>query len=104
MESCVVKVQELRTRFPHKDIQVDGGVGPGTVGCCARAGTPSFLLLPPPSVSVETELTDRGIERGSTGSNVIVAGTALFGATDPASVMVTMKAAVEESRASWGKL
>lgn len=39
MESCVVKVAELRKRFPQKDIQVDGGVGPGTIGCCARAGT-----------------------------------------------------------------
>lgn len=38
MPECVVKVAELRQRFPHKDIQVDGGVGPGTVGCCARAG------------------------------------------------------------------
>ncbi|CEQ43227.1 SPOSA6832_05137, partial [Sporobolomyces salmonicolor] len=37
MERCIPKVAELRTRFPTKDIQVDGGVGPGTVGCCARA-------------------------------------------------------------------
>lgn len=38
MDSCVPKVQELRIRFPTKDIQVDGGVGPGTIGCCAKAG------------------------------------------------------------------
>lgn len=38
MKECVPKVAELRTRFPSKDIQVDGGVGPATVGCCARAG------------------------------------------------------------------
>jgi len=38
MKECVPKVAELRKRFPSKDIQVDGGVGPGTVGCCARAG------------------------------------------------------------------
>lgn len=38
MQRCVPKVAELRARFPQKDIQVDGGVGPGTVGCCARAG------------------------------------------------------------------
>lgn len=38
MKECVPKVKELRERFPEKDIQVDGGVGPGTVGCCARAG------------------------------------------------------------------
>ncbi|KAI5478167.1 hypothetical protein MNV49_005431 [Pseudohyphozyma bogoriensis] len=73
MESCVPKVAELRARFPTKDIQVDGGVGPGTVGCCARAG-----------------------------SNVIVAGTALFGAKDPAAVMDTMKEAITTSKPSWG--
>ena len=44
MDSCVPKVSELRTRFPTKDIQVDGGVGAGTVGCCARAGA---SLVPP---------------------------------------------------------
>ncbi|GAA5862203.1 hypothetical protein JCM5296_007486 [Sporobolomyces johnsonii] len=73
MERCVPKVAELRTRFPTKDIQVDGGVGPGTVGCCARAG-----------------------------SNVIVAGTALFGAEKPDEVMQTFKKAVDESKSAWG--
>jgi len=53
MKECVPKVAELRKRFPSKDIQVDGGVGPGTVGCCARAGKKnSFLLL----VGLESEL------------------------------------------------
>ncbi|GAA5949530.1 hypothetical protein JCM21900_000253 [Sporobolomyces salmonicolor] len=73
MERCVPKVAELRTRFPTKDIQVDGGVGPGTVGCCARAG-----------------------------SNVIVAGTALFGAEKPDEVMQTFKKVVDESKSAWG--
>ncbi|KAL8278636.1 hypothetical protein RQP46_008928 [Phenoliferia psychrophenolica] len=75
IEACVPKVAELRQRFPTKDIQVDGGVGPGTVGKCACAG-----------------------------SNVIVAGTALFGAEDPAAVMVTMKESVESSKAGWAKM
>ena len=44
MAECVPKVAELRTRFPAKDIQVDGGVGPATVGCCARAGEWCFPL------------------------------------------------------------
>ncbi|BGP49299.1 RIBULOSE-phosphate 3-epimerase [Rhodotorula kratochvilovae] len=69
MESCVPKVAELRARFPTKDIQVDGGVGPGTVGCC---------------------------------SNVIVAGTALFGAPKPAEVIADFKAQIDGSRAGWG--
>lgn len=38
IESCVPKVAELRERFPEKDIEVDGGVGPATVGMCADAG------------------------------------------------------------------
>ena len=33
------KVSELRARFPDKDIEVDGGVGPKTIGVCADAGT-----------------------------------------------------------------
>ena len=73
MASCVPKVAELRSRFPKVDIQVDGGVGPGTVGCCAKAG-----------------------------SNVIVAGTALFGAEQPGEVIKTMKSAVEDGRSGWG--
>ncbi|GAA6015572.1 hypothetical protein JCM11491_007160 [Sporobolomyces phaffii] len=73
MKECVPKVSELRTRFPEKDIQVDGGVGPGTVGCCARAG-----------------------------SNVIVAGTALFGAENPKEVVEGFKKAIDDSKPVWG--
>lgn len=39
IERCVPKVAELRARFPDKDIEVDGGVGPKTVGVCAEAGS-----------------------------------------------------------------
>ncbi|KAG0140276.1 hypothetical protein CROQUDRAFT_84432 [Cronartium quercuum f. sp. fusiforme G11] len=66
MEDCVIKVRELRDRFPAKDIQVDGGVGPKTVKPCAEAG-----------------------------SNVIVAGTAVFGAPQPGAVIRELKAVVE---------
>ena len=38
LERCVPKVAELRARFPHKDIEVDGGVGPKTISVCADAG------------------------------------------------------------------
>lgn len=38
LERCVPKVAELRARFPEKDIEVDGGVGPKTIGVCADAG------------------------------------------------------------------
>lgn len=40
--------------------------------------------------------------RNTTGSNVIVAGTALFGASDPAAVMVDMKEKIEGAKAAWG--
>lgn len=38
MPECLSKVEELRRRFPSKDIQVDGGVGAGNACQCAKAG------------------------------------------------------------------
>jgi len=70
LERCVPKVSELRARFPDKDIEVDGGVGPQTIGACADAG-----------------------------SNVIVAGTAIFGAPDAEKVIADLKATVETAQA-----
>ncbi|KAL5535594.1 RPE1 [Sanghuangporus sanghuang] len=69
IDRCVPKVSELRARFPDKDIEVDGGVGPKTVGQCADAG-----------------------------SNVIVAGTAIFGAEDPNGVIKVLKSTVDEAQ------
>lgn len=70
IERCVPKVAELRARFPDKDIEVDGGVGPKTIHVCAQAG-----------------------------SNVIVAGTAIFGADKPDEVIATLKSAVNTAQA-----
>ncbi|KDQ09255.1 hypothetical protein BOTBODRAFT_37167 [Botryobasidium botryosum FD-172 SS1] len=70
LERCVPKVSELRERFPDKDIEVDGGVGPSTVDVCANAG-----------------------------SNVIVAGTAIFGAPQPEQVIAQLKASVNTAQA-----
>jgi len=70
LDRCVPKVSELRARFPDKDIEVDGGVGLGTIGACADAG-----------------------------SNVIVAGTAIFGASEPNKVISTLKSTVETAQA-----
>lgn len=67
-------MSELRARFPTKDIQVDGGVGPSTIKPCAEAG-----------------------------SNVIVAGTAVFGAPQPKEVIAQLRQAVEDGRSSWPK-
>jgi len=43
MPECLKKVEELRSRFPGKNIQVDGGVGAGNACQCAQAGTFSML-------------------------------------------------------------
>ncbi|KAI6007248.1 ribulose-5-phosphate 3-epimerase [Pisolithus albus] len=71
LDRCVPKVAELRARFPDKDIEVDGGVGPKTVHSCAEAG-----------------------------SNVIVAGTAIFHADNPEEVITALKNAVVTAQAN----
>jgi ribulose-phosphate 3-epimerase len=43
LDRCVPKVADLRARFPDKDIEVDGGVGPKTIDACARAGKLSVI-------------------------------------------------------------
>ncbi|KII93861.1 hypothetical protein PLICRDRAFT_121998 [Plicaturopsis crispa FD-325 SS-3] len=70
IERCVPKVTELRARFPDKDIEVDGGVGPSTIGVCADAG-----------------------------SNVIVSGTAIFNAPNPEEVIALLKDTVNTAQA-----
>jgi len=72
LERCVPKVAELRARFPDKDIEVDGGVGPKTIDVCAHAG-----------------------------SNVIVAGTAIFNAPNPEEVIASLKATVTPEQAKF---
>ncbi|RXK41786.1 ribulose-phosphate 3-epimerase [Tremella mesenterica] len=64
---CLEKVSDLRNRFPDKNIQVDGGVGPGNACQCGKAG-----------------------------SNVLVAGTAVFGAKDAEGAIKEMRDGVEE--------
>lgn len=88
----MLKVAELRARFPEKDIEVDGGVGPKTVGVCADAGQlclSCFFL----NLTVLPAL----------GSNVIVAGTAIFGAADPPAVIQELKDAVNIAQARAAK-
>jgi len=70
LDRCVPKVAELRARFPDKDIEVDGGVGPKTIDVCAEAG-----------------------------SNVIVAGTAIFNAPEPEQVISLLKRSVDTAQA-----
>ncbi|KAI6251380.1 Ribulose-phosphate 3-epimerase [Erysiphe necator] len=66
MASELPKVQELRKRYPNLNIEVDGGLGPATIDQAAQAG-----------------------------ANVIVAGSAVFGAKDPGEVIAKLKTVVE---------
>jgi len=69
MASELPKVAELRKRYPDLNIEVDGGLGPGTIDQAADAG-----------------------------ANVIVAGSAVFGAKDPAEVIAKLREAVDKRR------
>jgi ribulose-phosphate 3-epimerase len=62
---------QLRKRFPHLNIEVDGGVGPDTIGACAEAG-----------------------------ANAIVAGSAIFKAENPALVISQLRKAVNDATAA----
>ena len=66
MASELPKVKALRERYPDLNIEVDGGLGLGTVDQAADAG-----------------------------ANVIVAGSAIFGAADPADVIAKLREAVQ---------
>jgi len=69
MATELPKVTELRKRYPEMHIEVDGGVGPSTIDSCADAG-----------------------------ANVIVAGSAVFGAADPGAVITQLRQAVDSRR------
>ena len=69
MASELPKVKALRERYPDLNIEVDGGLSEATVDQAAEAG-----------------------------ANVIVAGSAVFGAKDPADVIEKLRVAVEKRR------
>lgn len=73
MASELPKVTALRQRYPELNIEVDGGLGEATIDQAADAG-----------------------------ANVIVAGSAVFGAKDPGQVISLLREAVERRRS--GKL
>ena len=69
MPDMMPKVRALRNRYPALDIEVDGGVSEKTVGQVAEAG-----------------------------ANVIVSGSAVFGADDPAGVVGKLREAVDAAQ------
>ncbi|KAK2882720.1 hypothetical protein FQN49_000082 [Arthroderma sp. PD_2] len=71
MASELPKVEALRAKYPDMNIEVDGGLGLGTIDQAADAG-----------------------------ANVIVAGSAVFGAQNPAEVIAKLRECVEKKRQS----
>ena len=71
MASELPKVKALREQYPELYIEVDGGLGEGTIEQAAEAG-----------------------------ANVIVAGSAVFGAKDPAGVIKLLQDSIEKRRQS----
>ena len=69
MPEMMPKVEALRKRYPELNIEVDGGLAENTVDTAAEAG-----------------------------ANVIVAGSAVFGAKDPSEVIAKLREAVEKRR------
>ena len=74
MASELPKVAALRKKYPELNIEVDGGLSEKTIDQAADAG-----------------------------ANVIVAGSAVYGAKDPADVIARLREAVEKRR-STGRL
>lgn len=67
----LAKVEALRRRYGFAgDIEMDGGIAPETVAACAAAG-----------------------------ANVLVAGTAVYGAPDPAAAVADLRARAERAAA-----
>ena len=74
MAEVLVKTRALREEHGFRsDIEMDGGVGPGTIGPCAQAG-----------------------------ANVFVAGSAIFGTADPAVAMQGLREEALTARRSGG--
>lgn len=71
MASELPKVKALRERYTDLYIEVDGGLSEATIDQAAEAG-----------------------------ANVIVAGSAVFGAKDPAGVINVLRESVEKRRPS----
>jgi ribulose-phosphate 3-epimerase len=69
MASELPKVKALREKYPDLNIEVDGGLGLGTIDQAAEAG-----------------------------ANVIVAGSAVFGAKNPGDVIEKLRDAVNKYR------
>ncbi|KAF9605373.1 hypothetical protein IFM89_016926 [Coptis chinensis] len=68
MPEMMDKVRTLRKKYPSLDIEVDGGLGPSTIGMAATAG-----------------------------ANCIVAGSSVFGAAEPDQVISLLRKSVDDA-------
>jgi ribulose-phosphate 3-epimerase len=75
MAQCMPKVKQLRELYPQLDIEVDGGLALDTIDVSAEAG-----------------------------ANVIVAGTGIFKADDPAKAISTFRNKVNQAQEQWAHL
>lgn len=75
MPLMMEKVEKLRSKFPHLNIEVDGGLGKDTIDAAATAG-----------------------------ANVIVAGTSVFKAEKPGEVIEYLNSTVQKSLSQKGLL
>nr|CCA14210.1 ribulosephosphate 3epimerase putative [Albugo laibachii Nc14] len=66
MANMMPKIESLRKSYPTLDIEVDGGLGPSTIDIASKAG-----------------------------ANMIVAGSSVFRADDPATVIAQLRRSVE---------
>lgn len=73
MPEVMEKVRFLRSRCPDLHIEVDGGLAPNTIQAAAEAG-----------------------------ANAIVAGSAIFGASDPGAVIRQLRETVDAAAAAAG--
>ena len=74
MEDMMPKVKRLRDNHPTLNIEVDGGVGPNTIDCCAKAG-----------------------------ANWIVSGTGIIKAQDQRTVIKQLKDSVTQAISDYSK-
>ena len=87
MSDMMPKVRTLRDKYPHLDIEVDGGVGPATIEQVAQVYRLLQITLPdfyPSQIFLCLQA----------GANMIVSGTAVVRAQDPGAVMTELKTTV----------
>lgn len=93
MTDMMSKVKWLRENYPTLDIEVDGGVGPSTIDACAQVIHSNVYLV---ICNISPQYAFNNFFFLQAGANMIVSGTAVTGATDPAGVISSLRSSVEK--------